>query len=231
MLYNIYCDESCHLENDHQKAMALGGIWCESTTVNQHFKSIRSIKIKHGLKSDFEIKWTKISPAKTEFYLELIAYFFENKDLYFRGLVIPNKAELSHEKFNQTHDEWYYKMYFSMLKTILSPHDTYNIYIDIKDTAGGKKVAGLHDVLCNNLYDFDKQIIKKIQIVESHHIELMQLTDIFIGALSYLFRELSGNTGKEACIKKIQELSGYSLQKNTLLREEKLNLFIWEPNA
>ena len=27
-LYNIYCDESCHLEHDRQKAMVLGGIWC-----------------------------------------------------------------------------------------------------------------------------------------------------------------------------------------------------------
>lgn len=26
--YNIYCDESCHLENDHQKVMVLGAVWC-----------------------------------------------------------------------------------------------------------------------------------------------------------------------------------------------------------
>ncbi len=25
---NIYCNESCHLENDHQQAMVLGAIWC-----------------------------------------------------------------------------------------------------------------------------------------------------------------------------------------------------------
>ena len=24
-LFNIYCDESCHLEHDGQKAMAIGG--------------------------------------------------------------------------------------------------------------------------------------------------------------------------------------------------------------
>jgi len=27
-IYNIYCDESCHLENDRQKAMVLGSVWC-----------------------------------------------------------------------------------------------------------------------------------------------------------------------------------------------------------
>ena len=26
--FNIYCDESCHLENDGQKAMVLGAVWC-----------------------------------------------------------------------------------------------------------------------------------------------------------------------------------------------------------
>lgn len=26
--FNLYCDESCHLENDHQKVMVLGAVWC-----------------------------------------------------------------------------------------------------------------------------------------------------------------------------------------------------------
>jgi hypothetical protein len=27
-VFNVYCDESCHLENDGQKAMLLGAVWC-----------------------------------------------------------------------------------------------------------------------------------------------------------------------------------------------------------
>jgi hypothetical protein len=27
-VFNIYCDESCHLEHDQQKAMVLGAVWC-----------------------------------------------------------------------------------------------------------------------------------------------------------------------------------------------------------
>jgi len=26
-IYNVYCDESCHLENDNQKIMVLGAVW------------------------------------------------------------------------------------------------------------------------------------------------------------------------------------------------------------
>ena len=28
MQYNIYCDESCHLQNDKSNVMVLGAIWC-----------------------------------------------------------------------------------------------------------------------------------------------------------------------------------------------------------
>jgi len=26
-VFNVYCDESCHLENDKQKVMVLGAVW------------------------------------------------------------------------------------------------------------------------------------------------------------------------------------------------------------
>lgn len=29
--FNIYCDESCHLENDHQRVMVLGAVWTPLT--------------------------------------------------------------------------------------------------------------------------------------------------------------------------------------------------------
>ena len=28
MEYNIYCDESCHLQNDNSNVMVLGAVWC-----------------------------------------------------------------------------------------------------------------------------------------------------------------------------------------------------------
>ena len=36
-----------------------------------------------------------------------------------------------------------------MLKTLFEPDCEYNIYIDIKDTRGQRKVEKLHEVLCN----------------------------------------------------------------------------------
>lgn len=226
--YNIYCDESCHIENDHQKVMVLGAIWCPIEKVQEISKRIREKKIEHGLSPAFEIKWTKVSPAKKKFYLDIVDYFFDDDDLHFRALIVPDKTLLHHDKFGQTHDEWYYKMYFDMLKVIINPEDRYRIYLDIKDTRGGIKIEKLHEFLSNAKYDFSREIIERVQIVRSHEIEILQIADILIGAISYLSRHLSGNEGKEAIIARIKERSGYSLELTTLLRESKMNIFKWQ---
>ena len=226
-IYNIYCDESGHLENDLEKVMVLGAVWCSQEKSREISVRIREIKNRHGLKADFEIKWTKVSPAKKQFYLDVMDYFFDDDDLHFRALIIPDKSKLRHAEHGQTHDDWYYKMYFDMLKVILSPSAKYRIYLDIKDTRSAAKIAKLHEVLCNSLYDFSRALVERVQTVRSHEVELLQVADLLIGATAYVNRARSGNAGKEALIARMKERSGYALTITTLLREEKVNLFRW----
>lgn len=227
-VFNIYCDESCHLEHDRQKAMVLGAVWCSLDKTREIALRLREIKQKHGLSPFFEVKWTKVSPAKTRFYLDVIDYFFDDDDLHFRALIVPDKSLIRHEAFpGQDHDGWYYKMYFDMLKVIFRPEARYRIYLDIKDTRGAQKVAQLHDVLCNDRYDFSRQVIERLQLVHSHEIEQLQLVDMLIGAVGYLNRGLNGNAGKMAIIERMKHRSGYDLTRTTLLREEKMNIFRW----
>ena len=230
MDYNIYCDESCHLLNDNCSVMVLGAIWCPIEKQKEIFKRLREIKVKNGFESDFEIKWHKVSPSKQDFYLQLIDYFYDDDDLHFRALVVQDKSSLQHDKFNQTHDDFYYKMYFDLLKTIFIPSNSYNIYIDIKDTRGQEKVDKLCEVLRSNHYDYKNKIIQKIQQVHSHEVVLLQLTDLLIGAIGYLHRGLESSEAKKGLINRIKERSGYSLLKSTLYKEEKTNIFIWKPS-
>lgn len=229
MEYSIYCDESCHLEHDHQTAMVLGSIWVPTAMRQEIYKKLRHIKEKHGLSKSFEAKWVKVSPTKANFYLELIKYFFDEPSLHYRGLIIPDKSVLNHGFFAQDHDTWYYKMYFNMLKAILKTEDSYRIYIDIKDTKSADKVKKLHDVLSKSIYDFPREIVKSVQTVRSEEIEIMQLTDLITGAISYTNRHLHRNEGKNQIIKYIMARTGYKLVASTLLREEKFNLFVWHP--
>ncbi len=226
--YNIYCDETCHLEHDNSKVMVLGAAWCTAPQRYKIFNRIRDIKGKYKLKPTFEMKWNKVSEKKLAFYEEVIDYFFDDHDLHFRAIVIPDKTKLNHAAFSQDHDSFIYKVYFHLLKVILEPDCSYNIYLDMKDTKSENKVGQLKEVLRNNHYDYAKEIVKNVQQVRAHEIEIMQIADILSGAISYVHRDIKTNKGKLALIKKIKERSGYGLAHSTLYKEDKLNLFIWK---
>jgi len=226
--YNIYCDESCHLQNDHQKSMVLGAIWCPLEKTREIAIRLREIKIRHELSPKFEVKWSKVSPAKFLFYKDLVDYFFDDDDLHFHALIIPDKSKLCHQDFTQDHDAWYYKMYFDLLKVLLIPNNEFRIYLDIKDSKSFTKIKKLYSVLYNDVYDFEHEIVKRIQTTHSHEVEHLQLADLLIGAVSYVNRGLSTSSAKLDLIERIQDRSHYGLKKTTLLREEKVNLLRWE---
>lgn len=227
---NIYCDESCHLPNDKQRVMVLGAISCPLDRTREIAVALRQIREAHHLPAAFEVKWSKVSPAKLDYYLDLVDFFFNEPDLKFRG-VVAHKSGLRHGDYNQTHDDWYYKMMFQLLGRILSPGSTYRIYLDKKDTRSGEKVANLHNILSNNIYDFDHRIVERVQIIESHAVVQMQLADLLLGAVGYVNRGLKSSAAKNAVIERIREKSGYQLTRSTLLREEKFNLFHWNQQA
>lgn len=237
---NIYCDESCHLQNDKEPVMVIGAVYCPIEKKEEIFERLYSFKLKHNLipknkKNDndnrtyYELKWNKVSKSKIEYYKDVINYFFDDDDLQFRVLVVSNKSAIDYEKFNHTHDTFYYKMYFGMLKAILNPENSHHIYIDIKDTRSKEKVHKLEQVLRNDKYDYSKEIIKKVQQVRSHEVEILQLADLLVGATAYVNRRLSDSKAKNELINLIKHRSKYSLTKSTLLKERKFNVFIWEP--
>lgn len=232
ILYNVYCDESCHLENDGINDMALGAVWCSKDRIYEISEEIKEIKKKYQVLPSAELKWTKIGPVKKNLYMELLNYFFDSEYLHFRCLVVPDKKLLDHSRFHQTHDDWYYKMYFDMLKVILDPHDSYEIYIDIKDSNSYKKTKKLKEICCNNIYDFSGKVIKRIQPVRSNEIQIMQIVDVLIGAVCYTNRifpkDFKKSETKLEIIHFIKEKSGYQLNKSTPYKEDKFNIFIWD---
>lgn len=224
---HIYCDESCHLENDRMKAMVLGALWCPADRRKSLSRRVKELKARHGLSPDFEIKWVKVSPAKLAFYLLLVDLFFDEPMLHFRGVVVPDKKLLDHGRFRQSHDEFYYKQWFLLLDRLIKFGNGYRIFIDIKDTQGCEKVGKLHEILCNARYDFNQDVINSIEQVQSDHVPLLQLADLLIGALSYAHRGLQGSPAKQALVSHIQSRSGLNLLKSSSLNEQKFNLLVW----
>jgi len=213
--------------------MVLGAIWCPQQSVRRINSKIKNIKTQYGLKPSTELKWTKISTFYKDLYEIVTDYFFDETDLHYR-CIIADKTNLNHTQYNQTHDEWYYKMYYQLLKEIFHPRDNYEVYIDIKDRHSYNKTQKLHEICCNEKEDFSREIIKRIQPIRSDEVQIMQITDILTGAVSYRNRnaeidsEATESSAKASIIKRIMKKSGYSLDAKTLLREDKFNIFVWD---
>jgi hypothetical protein len=211
--------------------MVLGALWCPDEQRHAIARDLRKLKTRFGLASSYEIKWTKVSPGKLDFYLSLVEWFFSDPRLHFRGVVVPDKSKLDHAAFDQSHDDFYYKMFFQLLNVIFASGNQYRIYLDIKDTRSQQKVAKLHDVLGKAQYDFNKEMVERIQQVRSHEVEQLQVADFLLGAVSYAQRGLTTSKAKQAIVERIKQKSGFSLARSTLPSEEKFNLFVWQPQV
>ena len=224
---NIYCDESCHLENDGHSFMGLGAFLCPKEQLTSLKRDLTALKEKHNLSPKYEIKWNKISSGKLDFYLDLVDYYFEQSHLGFRALIVPEKDKLDFERFELNHNEFYYRMYFLLLNKVFRPSEKFNIFLDKKDTVGSHRTEKLHQVLCNSNYDSSREMINRIQIDSSNFLIGIQLADFFLGAVMYANRELESSTAKLKVVERIRVRSGKNLLKKTRQDEYKMNIFPW----
>ena len=229
MKYNVYCDESCHLEHDSISKMVVGCVWVPKKEVRRVSSSIKDMKIRYGY--PWEIKWKRVSPGLLDFYRSLIEYFFGEPHLHFRCLVVSDKSKLDHSTFNAgSHDAFYYKMFYQVLHVIVESEYSYEIYMDIKDTRSARRVRLLKDILRSKFSDADGAIIRRVQHIRSHESAIMQLCDLLIGAVAYRNRGLAGSEAKLAIADLIAERAAQPLDYKSPLNARKFNLFIFEPN-
>ncbi|MCX6252628.1 MAG: DUF3800 domain-containing protein [Bacteroidetes bacterium] len=229
--YNLYIDESCHLEHDLSNIMAVGYIKVPSEEVPKIKTEIKQIKRNHGIVH--EIKWNTISNTKGALYKELIDYFFD-KPLQFRCLLIKHKNRLQHQKFNEgRHDIYYDKMIFYLLANpwLNNTSDNYKVFLDIKDTRGREKLKMLDEIFRNKFYG--NSPYKWFQHIRSFDSQFIQLADIFIGAITYKARGLQladgANKTKIELVQYLEQKSGYDLDFGTAPWESKFNIFDHQP--
>ncbi|HOY32529.1 MAG TPA: DUF3800 domain-containing protein [Bacteroidales bacterium] len=216
--FNIYCDESCHIENDHKAFMFLGSVSSAYNQVRLHTENIKNLKKKHNFYA--EIKWSYVSSSKIRFYIDLVDYFFAT-DLKFRAVGI-NKSTINNGAFNKTYDDFYYTMYYYLLNHNINTLYNYNVYLDIKDTLSARKVNKLKDIL-NTKFG----VFRNVQNIHSYESLLMQLADFLMGAISYFHNDdKKQNIAKIQIIDKIKNHSKESLTCTN--HSKKLNLFFIE---
>ena len=224
---NIYSDESCHIENDGYKYMIIGALWCDKDNAPIVSQKIKSIKQKYNIPLYQEVKWSKISPAKTDMYCELVNCFFNTEDLNFR-VVVVNKENLDHIAFNQTYSQFYYKMYWILLKNIFDNNinSKFNIFFDPKDTHTFKDVAVLSEI--SNLRTNGS--VPLLEPTDSSRNHMMQLADILIGCVKFLHNKNCTSKSKNQVFRVFEKEVHDNLFKNSPLYEKKVNIFHWNPS-
>ncbi|MCI0773333.1 MAG: DUF3800 domain-containing protein [Chloroflexi bacterium] len=227
---SVFCDESCHLEKDQQSIMLLGAVWCPAAETARISTAIRSIKEEHHARG--ELKWTKVSSSRLAFFSAMVDLFFSEPVLNFRSLIVTNKELLNHSYYNKdSHDSFYFKMYFYLLRHIVRPGDSYRIYLDIKDTRSQESVNQLWEILANNFLDFERQYIQSIQQIRSTESEILQLADFLLGAVAYKNRGLKSSEAKLAIVGEVENSSGLDLTSTTPPWDDKFNLFFFTPRS
>ena len=220
--FNIYIDETCHLEHDKFPVMCIGYIKVNRAQQQELSRKLKQIKFQYHTPT--ELKWNKLSPSRLPFYKALVDCFFESA-MDFRAVLIKNKSLVDNHTYNENdHNIFYYKAAFYLLKNNISPNKTYRVYFDIKDSRGKKRLQKLSTILdrvCG------KGRFSHFQDIRSHESEFIQLCDLFIGAIGYKARNDTQKTSivKNDIVQYIEYKLGYHLDEGTPPWENKFNIF------
>ncbi len=218
--FNIYCDESTHMMHDGHPYMLLSYTSIAYPQIRMAKAAIKAIKEKHNYTE--ELKWTNVHQATYKVYADLIDWFFMN-DLEFRAIII-DKSEIDESRKDYTYNDFYYKMYYQLLHQKVNFENTYNVYLDIKDTCSSAKLARLKKIMENN------SSIRTLQFIRSHESVFVQLADVLMGAINYNLRLEKGDVqgtmkAKLNLIEKIKKHSDISFNSSTSLSGSKSNTF------
>lgn len=230
MKYNIFLDESCHLEHDSIPVMCIGYIKVPEMAYVQLREKF--VTLKKEYQTPVEIKWNKFSNSRLPLYKALTDFFFENP-LEFRCVLVKYKDRLNHKDFNRgSHDNFYYKLIYYLLRPN-PPGVNYRVFLDIKDTRGKEKLNKIHEVF-ENYHHGDSPFIH-FQHIRSHDNVFIQLADFFIGAITYKTRTKSDeklkHAGRLEYINYLEEKSGFTLDEGTAPWETKFNIFDHQPKS
>lgn len=228
MTYNLYLDESCHIEHDRIPVMCLAYTKVPLNAYEVLRNNFNSIKKKH--KSMFEIKWSKLSNSRLPLYMELVDFFFDNP-IDFRCILIKYKDRLRHEDFNQgSHDNFYYKMAYFLLRPN-PPQATYRVFLDVKDHHGKNRLKKINEVFNN--HHMGQSPFIHFQHIRSSDNPFFEMTDLFMGAISYKARvslgEFEPTITKMKFIQYLEKASGFLLDEGTPPWESKFNIFDHQP--
>jgi hypothetical protein len=179
--------------------MVIGAISCPVAEKRAIVRRIHNLRAIHAAQGEFG--WKRLSPNKRGFYWDLLGLFANEPALQFRCIIVDK-----------------------MLVHWLSPKCSYRIYLDSQQNREQGRFHTLRDILRRKLSG--RARILSLEPSDSSELELMQLTDLLIGAVGYSRNERSGSQTKvEFCGDLARAIGRKSLAAPTMPSELKFNVF------
>lgn len=191
MVYHIYCDESRQTQD---RFMLLGGLILLASDENDMAERFRSFRQEREMYA--ELKWTKVSGQKLTEYQAFVDIFFdvwEQGRTHFHAMALDTQ-KINHRKYNKGDAELgFYKFYYQLLLRRFGDwyydnkeEQRFIVYLDYRTTK--YKLGALQLILNRGMQKEYKARTKpfvSIEPLDSHHSEMIQLTDVLMGAIGF----------------------------------------------
>ena len=184
MEFDVYCDESRPDLFTSQKPTAtylvIGGVWLMTSDRERLKADVHSLRDKFKIGGEF--KWQKVSPSRIDFYTELVDWFFERGDsIRFRCIAVDGtEANLLQYRIDNG-ELAFYKFYYQLLHHWVLDFNHYKIFCDFKRNRDRDHLTVLKR--CLEAANLSSQI-DSVQAIRSEESVLVQLADLFTGAVS-----------------------------------------------
>lgn len=227
----IYCDESgverFYADEPGEGYALIGSLWLHPDERGPSKQAIAQLREQHNVFGEF--KWNRVSASREGFYTDLVDLFFY-RPLRFRCIVVA-ASEVDPAKFHADDRElMFYKFYFQLLHHWIQPGVRYRAFVDDRTDHDRTRRSTLRDVLRNANRE---AVIESVQALPSDELDLLQLADVLLGAVSYQFHghvpasrrtPSEDHSAKAKVVRAIQSRSGGRLTA-TSRSEPKFNVF------
>jgi len=229
MRIHVYTDES---RIKGERFMLIGGLWIPTTSEQRLRDGIAVVRHTFGMRAEF--KWTKVSDSKLDAYKRFMDTFFDCAAAAFHCIVI-DVTILDYAMFHRGDEELgFYKFYYQLLSRKLDFGNTYFVYTDYRHNRKANRLAALK-ITTNRYWGKTKQQgiepVRTIEPRDSKCEDLLQLTDVLLGATGYAWNGLTGRAAKLALIQHIEQRLGRPLTIPSSPRTPKCNVWQWQPSA
>lgn len=226
--FSVFCDESSTRNN---RFLVIGGIWCPRSLENR-FRT-RLLAVKEQQRIWGEAKWGKVSSSYLDKYKAVVRVFFEFPEVFFRCIVIDKTIVNYRVYHNNDQILAFNKFYFYLLSRNTSADLSYWIYPDHQTDRQNDPFPELQEIVNNYHWGISrKRPIRQIEPRSSHNEVIIQLADVFVGAVQGAWNQEIFRSAKiELCDFIAAEARLPSLGAGTPKWVTPVNIWQWRPRA